>query len=189
MNVWLTITEPSTANLKVQRKWLTFRKSIRKSMIWMLFSNPFKEIIIFIIVLRENVRNKTCKLWAITDATGRESCAWLTNWRRERHRQLAHWAVICECVTVCVRGSQQLQMKLAIKLSPLAAVCSRDSRSDLLILLMRFILWSQHHTAEWGVTAAHRPLYSFPHSVILCTQTLSPLSPWSSLAGESAFTH
>lgn len=39
-------------------------------------------------------------------------------------------------------------MKLAVKPSPLAAVCSKDSRSDLLILLMPFILRCQHQADE-----------------------------------------
>lgn len=47
---------------------------------------------------------KPSKLWAGRNATGRESCARLTDWRRERHRQLAHWAVICWCVCACVRS-------------------------------------------------------------------------------------
>lgn len=99
---------------------------------------------------------------------------WLKTWETQAAGSLSShlWACVCvsACVSVCA-VSQLLRMKLAIKLSPLAAVCIPDSRSDLLILLMHFILRSQHQAARWGVTTAHQPLSSFPHPFILCTHS------------------
>lgn len=75
--------------------------------------------------------NHVSALWAGTNTTVKEGCAWMTDWRCKRHKyRLTEWSSVRAWVCVGVCGSQQLQMKLAIKLSPLAGVCSRDSRSD-----------------------------------------------------------
>lgn len=59
-------------------------------------------------------------------------------------------------------------MKFPDKPRPLAAVCSRDSRSGLLILLMPFILQCQHQANEGLPLLPTNPsTYSFSHPFIL----------------------
>ncbi len=101
-DVWLTITGPPTDALKVQRKLLTFRKSMI-----VLFWNPFRGIIIFVLILREIIRNQASKLWAGTDATGNwKLCMadWLKTWETQAAGSLSShlWVCVCVCVCVCV---------------------------------------------------------------------------------------
>lgn len=73
--------------------------------------------------------------------------------------------------------------EISRKPRPLAAACSRDSRSGLLILLMPFILQCQRRANEGLPLLPTNPsTHSLTHSSSAHTP-IPPLSPWSSLAG------
>lgn len=129
----------------------------------------FGESLLFSLLSEEVERTR-----AGMHAASRDSCAWMTDCSRERHRQLARWAVICVCV--CVREineishqaesfSSSLQKRLKVR-----RAVSADA----------FYSLAGHQAARRGVSAAHQlipsPIHPLAHT--LPSIYYHPGPPW-----------